>query len=263
MRAKYLLWLCLALVLAVSNLALLYSSFGMSLGAPQLDCKACHSDATSADFALEGLPDTYVPGEEYELVIRILGGPDCFSGMSCGGFAVVADRGKFELVDPDLTQEATVDGLDGVTHTKDGSMAREWHVKWVAPKKEKPVTFLIAVIAANGDGSFTGDAYGYQEITVKPGKPPETTMTTETEVVTTPTEVGETTETTEELTPTIAPTVTETTEVEETTTETTVTPTPTKPAAAWLGTSELMMIIGAIIIVILIVVAIVKFATCR
>ena len=176
-----------ASVLVVAGSLAAMSANAMSNGAPQLQCIQCHvgADKNPAEFVVEGLPEAYEPGKEYRITIRITKGPDCPEGASCGGFAITASAGSLIVVDPANTMESTTaTGEKFLTHTKEGSMRREWTVAWKAPETAAgDVTFRIAVIAANGDGSFNGDSYGYKEIVVKP-KAGAPKVITETEYIT-------------------------------------------------------------------------------
>jgi hypothetical protein len=60
-------------------------------------------------------------------------------------------------------------------------MLRKWTVEWIAPKKAVPVTFKVAVLAANGDGSPFGDHFGMKVITVQPLQGGATMTTTTTQ----------------------------------------------------------------------------------
>jgi len=138
----------------------------MSNGAPRLDCTQCHQDAKNnpADFTVEGLPEKAEPGKEYKITIKITKGPES-QGAAYGGFAFWASAGKLIVVDQQNTFETNTPDGPIITHTKEGSMKREWTVGWQAP--EHPITIKIAVLAANGDSTFNGDAYALKEFTVE------------------------------------------------------------------------------------------------
>ena len=131
----------------------------------------CHTDAANrpAAFIIKGLPKRYVPGHVYNITIKITKGPKCNPTVGCGGFAVHVSAGKLIVTDPKDTFLAQ-NPIDGVyiTHTEQGHLKREWTFAWKAPNKPVPVKFKIAVIAANGDGTFTGDAYAGKTITLYP-----------------------------------------------------------------------------------------------
>ncbi len=141
--------------------------FALSSGAPEFTCTTCHVNAGKADFKVLGLPLTYSPGGVYKVTIVITKGPKC-EGV-CGGFAVIASGGKLMPLDEKtqlLTDART--GEQMLTHTALGAKCRKWTFEWIAPEKPEKVTFKIAVIAANGDGTPLGDAYAFKEITLTP-----------------------------------------------------------------------------------------------
>ncbi len=171
-------------VLAVGVLSLLHAS-AMSNGAPQLNCLQCHQDAKNrpAEFVVEGVPQKAEPGKEYKITVKITKGPKS-KGAAYGGFAVEATAGQLVVLDKDNTFISTTPtGEKLLTHTKQGSMKREWSFAWKAPEKcSGPITLKISVIAANGDGSPFGDAYGHKEFKIecsgaKPSAPATTTKT--------------------------------------------------------------------------------------
>ncbi|UXD22218.1 hypothetical protein IPA_02670 [Ignicoccus pacificus DSM 13166] len=167
--------------------------FAMSNGAPTLTCTQCHMGAAQhpAQFKVIGLPKEYVPGKAYKITIEITKGPDCTGGVACGGFAVSVSAGKLKVIDPKDTFISTdmMTGKPIITHTKEGSLKREWTFEWIAPKKPVPVTFNIAVIAANGDGSPMGDWYASKIITIQPAVMQTSTSTTTTAGACAPTTV--------------------------------------------------------------------------
>jgi hypothetical protein len=149
-------------------------TFAMSNGAPTLSCTQCHVDAKPIppqDIVIKGLPKEYKPGQIYNITIKILDVNKCNPAVmaGCGGFAVHVSAGKLIVTDPKDTMLAQ-NPIDGVyiTHTEAGHMKREWHFAWKAPNKPVPVTFKVAVIAANGDATPFGDYYGAKVITVYP-----------------------------------------------------------------------------------------------
>ncbi len=165
--------------------AMLLPVFAMSNGAPNFSCTMCHQDAKPIppqDIVIKGLPQYYVPGKAYKITIEIKDVNKCTPAMvACGGFALQASAGKFKIIEPKYTFIAhPAPGESFVTHTKAGSMLRKWTVEWIAPKKPVPVTFKVAVIAANGDGSPFGDYFGMKVITIQPLSGGMTMTTTQT-----------------------------------------------------------------------------------
>jgi len=174
----------------------------MSSGAPQMECNQCHvgSETKEIEVSIEGLPEQYEPGKTYTFKIMILKGPTCEEGTSCGGFAAIATAGTLKPVDTAKTFETNIGGETGITHTKEGSLQREWELSWTAPEEGEAV-IKISIIASDGDGSFNNDAYTFKEITLKPKPKPTPTTTTRTFIVTTTELVTRTTE--ETLTETV------------------------------------------------------------
>ncbi len=176
------------LLLAVLILPL----YAMSNGAPNFSCTMCHQDAKPIppqDIVIKGLPEQYVPGKAYKITIEIKDVNKCTPAMvACGGFALQASAGKFKIIDPKHTFIAhPMPSQKFVTHTKAGSMLRKWTVEWIAPKKPVPVTFKLAVIAANGDGSPFGDHFGMKTFVLQPapaGTPITNAMTNTTSATT-------------------------------------------------------------------------------
>ena len=141
----------------------------MSNGAPRLDCTQCHQDAKNrpAEVEITGVPQKAEPGKEYKITIKIVKGPKS-AGAAYGGFAFWASAGKLIVVDEKNTFETNTPDGPIITHTKDGSMKREWTVAWKAPDKcTGPIKLVFSVIAANGDGTFNGDAYARKEFIVQ------------------------------------------------------------------------------------------------
>ena len=186
-----------AAIIAFGTLALLHAA-AMSNGAPRLECTQCHADAKNrpAEFVIEGLPQKVEPGKTYKITIKITKGPKSL-GAAYGGFAMAASAGKFQPIDQNTLIAKTPTGQEFITHSKAGSMKREWTFEWQAPQScNGEIKFEVSVIAANGDGSPVGDAYAHKVIIVKCGAAqpakPKTTTTVVTSTVT-KTEVTSTT----------------------------------------------------------------------
>jgi hypothetical protein len=211
---KILVLAILAGFIVLVGFASYHNATAMSNGAPAMNCAQCHvgADKRPADFTVEGLPEKYEPGKTYKITIKITKGPDCNPSVSCGGFAVKVSAGQIIVTDDKDTFIAQVPEGKILTHTKEGSKKREWSFEWKAPSTPQPVTFEISVLAANGDGSFNGDAYAHKVFKIQPATgaggagsgttSPKPIVTTTTKVV-------------EETTTTIVPGET-TTEVKET-----------------------------------------------
>ena len=102
----------------------------------------------------------YEEGESYEITVSTT-----VSGFSKFGFELFAESetpsalGSWVITDAARTRTTG----SSVTHTSSGSAAptsgtTSWQVNWVAPSgSQGPVTFHCTVLAANGNGSTSGD----------------------------------------------------------------------------------------------------------
>ncbi len=117
---------------------------------------ACHSPTAepSVTVTLTGLPETYDPGEVYNLTITIVGGPEAHSGgnNSLGGFNIIATGGTFSSVD-----EKTSALSKEMTHTELGNDQREWNATWTAPPGSNAIHFTLHGNSVNGDGNNTNE----------------------------------------------------------------------------------------------------------
>jgi len=194
MAAKRLLPVMAVLsLLLLAGLGALHAK-SMSNGAPALNCAQCHQGAQNrpVKFVIEGLPSNgkYEPGKTYKITIKITEGPKCNPSVACGGFAFYASAGKIIVTDKKDTFISTLpDGKKIITHTKAGSKKREWSFEWQAPSTPEKVTIIVSVLAANGDGSFNGDAFAQKTIVLEPAggattsKPSPTTTVIKTTTV--------------------------------------------------------------------------------
>lgn len=146
--------LLLAILLFSGGLALAAwpgsaNSSGAPMGASENGCMPCHGPQPSslATVALQGVPDSFVPGQSYNLTLAI--GGNAPPGVSNqGGFAVSADEGTFNTTG-DETQVR--EGM--VTHTTAGNDQRSWTFTWLAPEDgNDTVTFSYAANAVDGNG---------------------------------------------------------------------------------------------------------------
>ena len=138
-----------------------------------MNCTLCHYEfeVNSGDGALQliGLPATYVPGQTYNLSVR-LSDPE----QKRWGFELTVqddadynEQGGQLVVLDDVNTQLSPDGFgtgDFLKHTKIGTFEGtsdgpvEWSFAWTAPDASvASVTFYAAGNAANGDDSYTGD----------------------------------------------------------------------------------------------------------
>lgn len=130
------------------------------------DCSACHSDsrknAPGGSLQVEGLPTTYVAGEQYRLSI-LLQHPDLASGGFQLALRTAGGEPAGELLSPsDRTQVITEAGQPYLQHTREGlrtdsDASISWELQWRAPESAEPVVLNIAANAANDDISALGD----------------------------------------------------------------------------------------------------------
>jgi hypothetical protein len=166
-RLPRLAWVFAAILAALPAHLAFASAFGPSdnkAGNPPLyqDCTLCHLDfpRNSGDGGLEllNLPSSFVPGNSYDLFVRIYD-----PGQSRWGFeltvmnAAAQQGGDLIVLDPVNTQLSDHPGAaaDFLKHTfagtswgtPDGPVL--WSFRWVAPN-EPSVTFYFAGNAADG-----------------------------------------------------------------------------------------------------------------
>lgn len=162
-----------------------------STGAPdEKDCSTsgCHSDfkvnSGSAELSIttENGISQYETGKTYPVTVSISN-----PGLVRFGFQVLALRnsdhtnaGTIKLTDPQRTQ--IIDGYGNlasrryITYTYPGTDAvssglGKWTFNWIAPEtNDGPVTFYVASIAANDDGTDSGD-YTYTRQLTMDGPP--------------------------------------------------------------------------------------------
>lgn len=197
-------FLVLALALAIGVQATFAASVGFS--GRHADCTVCHT-APALQPATANLeaPTTWSPGETYTFEASVSGGPDVLLPFRPqGGFEMEADAGDFVI--PVGQAELYRTPRDGViTYEPPATLQRAWSLTWQAPpawQEPAPVTFWLAVMAANGDhdaqlnrssGGERGDAVDTLSITIPaapeavaawqalPLSPPIVVRTTETE----------------------------------------------------------------------------------
>ncbi|RAH14616.1 MAG: cytochrome c oxidase subunit I [Methanobacteriota archaeon] len=135
----------------------------------------CHAGgAGTTTVTVEGLPESYVGGETYELMLTVsnpdIPGADISTNM--GGFRLFASAGTFGPGEnsTDLVQEKE----GGATHTELGNDFRTWNISWTAPDNEGQIVDFTAhgnavngnaVTPTDGKGN-TGDAWGSFETSI-------------------------------------------------------------------------------------------------
>ncbi|MEX0646168.1 MAG: choice-of-anchor V domain-containing protein [Balneolaceae bacterium] len=145
-------------------------------------CHTCHFsfdiNEENGGLTVEGLNDSYRPGEQYEIVVRVES-----EDLGKGGFQMTArfedgsQAGSFEPAGERLTFtygmkeeiEYLQHSISGTRPTSDNRVS--WSFVWEAPgESSEPVIFNIAANAANDDFSEFGDRIYVQEIIVGSGQ---------------------------------------------------------------------------------------------
>lgn len=167
-------------VIAVLLVAFLSNSNGVAhqqnkdrTGAPGSDntCQQCHSGGSfgtgvNAFLVAEGdmaLSDTYLPGADHMLVVTVSGSGSP-AGFGVHGTVVFDDgsnAGTFS--DQDANDCIWLDEVNGrhIFEQNDLCSSGTFQVEWEAPAAGSgPVTVYVASIAANGNGTASGDSFG-------------------------------------------------------------------------------------------------------
>ena len=168
----------LTATLLIATVALLSNSSGVAhqqnkdrTGAPGSDntCQQCHAGGSYAPtiqsfLVVEGdieVPN-YIPGATHTLVVNVTstGSP---SGYGVHGTVVLADGSNAgELVDQDANDCIWLDEVDGrhIFEQNDLCTSGFFEVEWIAPPAGSgPVSVYVAAIAANGNGTSSGDVF--------------------------------------------------------------------------------------------------------
>lgn len=140
-------------------------------GAPGSDntCQQCHAGGSynpqvNAFLVVDGVVEVpaYVPGEVHTLMIDV-SSPGNPSGYGVHGTVVFEDGSNAgELVDQDANDCIWLDQVDGrhIFEQNDLCSSGAFQVEWIAPGPGSgPVTVYVAAIAANGNGTSSGDVF--------------------------------------------------------------------------------------------------------
>lgn len=153
-------------------------------GFGEATCAFCHigSDvnAFGGHVRLEGLPQSYQPGDEYVFTVDLRADETAIAGFQLAvRYASGASRGRSAgLLEPVDRRTAVSDSL-GVTYlhqteagsaTHDPSGAR-WSFAWRAPDDGGPVVLHVAANSGNGDNSPLGDLVYASEHTLPMASP--------------------------------------------------------------------------------------------
>ena len=147
-------------------------------------CQQCHFSASlnaeGGTLLLEGLPETYTPGQSVRLTVRLT-----HAVLQRGGFQLSArfsegpqagrQAGRLHPVKEQRVEvRSTADSVQYAHHTPAGTEPAApgriaWTLQWDAPASAKgPVAFHLAANAANDDASAFGDFVYTREATSRP-----------------------------------------------------------------------------------------------
>jgi hypothetical protein len=121
-------------------------------------CFDCHQDWGAAPrdggLAIEGVPETFEPGHEYDLRIALARGtgPQPFYAFAYA-FELRTTGGNLTPLDPQTTVGR---GPLEVASTL-VSNATEWRLVWTAPATDEDVRFFAGAVVGDGDGTAAGD----------------------------------------------------------------------------------------------------------
>ena len=152
---------------------------GGKTGSPMdgVSCTACHYAGLGNDASITtNIPVSgYVPNETYTITANILQ-----SGIDNYGFEITSEEenfgsaktGTFFVTNSNETK--LVNNNTAITHTIGGTNAinnmKSWSMDWEAPNTGTgTITFYGAFIAANGDGTNSGDTYHSATLSVTEG----------------------------------------------------------------------------------------------
>ena len=128
------------------------------------DCHVGNALNTSGGSLMLTIPETYIPGEVYSIIVDI-----SRTGQSKWGFEMTAldadgaRAGSFAADDAANTQLTETSGKQYIQHTTAGTAAgtndaHSWEFEWTAPDADiGPITFYAAGNAANNNSATTGD----------------------------------------------------------------------------------------------------------
>jgi len=127
----------------------------------------CHNLEPDAGVTLNlmGLPERYEPGQVYDLVITVAGGPPFDElATASGGFMVSCNNGTFAV--PEGSDQVQVfNSGQSASHTLVGNKVRQWRILWRAPGDDVgDAVFHLSANSVNGDGVETGELDGYNSM---------------------------------------------------------------------------------------------------
>ena len=138
-------------------------------GLEDADVAGCHchnlAPDTGVTLNLMGLPEHYEPGDVYELVLTVAGGPPIDEqGIAAGGFMVSCTNGTFAV--PEGSDQVQVfNNGQSASHTGVGNSVRQWRLLWRAPQAGTgDAVFHMSANSVNGDGVETGELDAFNQM---------------------------------------------------------------------------------------------------
>ena len=141
---------------------------GVTGGFGEGTCNECHDSyalnagraAGLGDLVITGFPKEYKPGETYAIKVEVTQQQD----SGAWGFQLAtrakdthAQAGALEPIDSH-TQILSLQNIDYITHTADGTFSNIFEFTWMAPATAAgEIAVNAAANAANGDASPVGD----------------------------------------------------------------------------------------------------------
>lgn len=172
----------LAIVIFAAEKPLGYHAAAFSSGPPagvtgapgEVTCTNCHVANTGAGQFSINAPQTYTPGQTYQIVVRHVTGD---SSRRRWGFQLTALAGNSAagtLAGGGTTQTLSANGRNYIQHTTTGSFPNQaggaiWTFNWTAPAVNVgAVTMFAAGNQANNDGTADGDQIYATNVTIQP-----------------------------------------------------------------------------------------------
>ncbi|HEY8942718.1 MAG TPA: choice-of-anchor V domain-containing protein, partial [Polyangiaceae bacterium] len=153
-RARYRRAL-LVMATAVSSLLIANVAFARRTGIAAASCDGCHGSGMSTDVKIALSPAAFEPGDTVTTTITI----NALSGGS-GGFYMQANRGRFAAVQGQSTKILSdLEVVHSAPKAASGGTVT-FQLQWTAPSEPNGVLFQVWALAANGNGSQSGDAPG-------------------------------------------------------------------------------------------------------
>lgn len=128
----------------------------------------CHGGGVSpAEIISTNFSNGFVPGEEYEITVSASFGTNKYGFELSAEDNTGSSAGEFIV---DSSDEYRFTNGDHVTHKFNSNSAtagaKQWTVRWLAPNDPIDVNFSVSVLAANSNGSSSGDNCFGDQLTV-------------------------------------------------------------------------------------------------